>query len=139
MDGIEIIDGRELAAISERLLNILKGNEIKTLSDLRRFVGSGWGFPPNLPRDLIGILERPSNQDTNALVITYERSGVGLIINTVSNLALGYTQVMYKADVVFPGYRPFARDDFGRASYARVFPSSEFSTTLGELEKFKEF
>jgi len=128
------IYAQELRDLAGIVLRTLDEQKILSLKDLRANLGKKFSIK-EFPEDRIEILERPSNYETKSLVLSYIREGIGIIINTISNERLRYSDIIVKGQFGIKGYSPFDIDIFGNLVMDKKISSEDFSVVRRELQK----
>lgn len=128
---------KDLVNIAEDTLKILDENNIHSMEDLTKNIGKMFSIENSPENYFIRILERPSNQNTNAIVLEYNQNSTGIILNTVSNKKLDYSQIMVKRKFRFKDYQCFGGDQFRNKSMFKKIPSSDFSVIIEEIKSMK--
>lgn len=134
-DGI--IYAPEFRELSGIVLRTLDEQKILSLKDLKKNLGQKFSIK-EFPEDRIEILERPSNHRTKAITLSYIREGGGVIIDTVSNEVLKYSEIIVKGQFSINGYSPFARDIFGNIIMNKHILSEDFSKIRKELQSLTD-
>lgn len=132
-----IIYSQKLRDLAGIVLRTLDEQKILSLKDLKHHLGQRFSID-EFPEDNIEILKSSSDQRTKAFVLAYNREDTGVIINTVSNEVLKYSQIIIKGKFSVNGYSPFASDRFGNIAMHKRIPSEDFSVIREELQSLTD-